>query len=70
LPVVSYQIRSKPLSCTFTALALLNTPKLDLNQRKINEKQKFKRLGQSDISQVFEMDDIFTLGMGITCSPT
>jgi hypothetical protein len=36
----------------------LNTPKLNLNQRKINEKQTFKRLGQSDISQVFEVDDI------------
>jgi hypothetical protein len=36
----------------FTPLALLNIPKLNLNQRKINEKKTFTRLGQSDLSAV------------------
>jgi hypothetical protein len=36
----------------FTPLALLNIPKLNLNQRKINEKKNFTRLGQSDLSAV------------------
>jgi len=39
----------------------LNTPKLNLNQRKINEKKTFKRLGQSDASQIFKLDNILTI---------
>jgi hypothetical protein len=40
----------------------LNTPKLDQNQPKINEKSTFEHLDRvmSDLSKVFEMDDIFT----------
>ena len=37
-----------------------NTPKLALNQPKINEKTIFEQLDQSDLSQFFQMVDIFT----------
>jgi hypothetical protein len=38
----------------------LNTAQLALNQSKINEKPTSELIDQSDISQVFEVDDIFT----------
>jgi hypothetical protein len=50
----------------FKPLALLNTPKLNLNQRKIYAKQTFKRLGQSDVVKVLRLAEILRFLEGIT----